>query len=89
MASGKTGSCAGVGWFASSLGYPRSEMVVVTFVRGGNGAAASIVAGEFYRQLLGVATPTSQTVAAAMPDWLKPWARLLPQQGTTAAARKE
>jgi hypothetical protein len=31
----------------------------------------------------------SQTVAAAMPDWLKPWARLLPQQGTTAAARKE
>ena len=65
VASGKTGSCAGVGWFASSLGYPRSEMVVVTFVRGGNGAAASIVAGDFYRQLLGVATPTSQTVAAA------------------------
>ena len=31
----------------------------------------------------------SQTVAAAVPDWLKPWARLLPQQGTTAAARKE
>lgn len=27
--------------------------------------------------------------AAAVPDWLKPWAALLPQQGTTAAARKE
>lgn len=65
VASGKTGSCAGVGWFASSLGYPRSELVVVTFVRGGNGAAASIVAGDFYRQLLGVATPTQQTVAAS------------------------
>jgi penicillin-binding protein 2 len=54
VTSGKTGSCSGVGWFASSLGYPRSEMVVVAFVRGGNGSAASAVAGEFYRSLLGV-----------------------------------
>ena len=30
-----------------------------------------------------------QPTAAAVPDWLKPWAALLPQQGTTAAARKE
>ena len=30
-----------------------------------------------------------QPTAAAVPDWLKPWATLLPQQGTTAAARKE
>ena len=29
-----------------------------------------------------------QTIASAMPDWLKPWAALVPQQGTTAAARK-
>jgi penicillin-binding protein 2 len=65
VATGKTGSCAGVGWFASSLGYPRSELVVVAFVRGGNGAAASVVAGDFYRQLLGVATPTQQTVASS------------------------
>lgn len=65
VASGKTGSCSGVGWFASSLGYPRSEMVVVTFVRGGNGAAASAVAGEFYRSLLGVPPPTSLTLATA------------------------
>lgn len=65
VASGKTGSCSGVGWFASSLGYPRSEMVVVTFVRGGNGAAASAVAAEFYRSLLGVAAPNSTTIAAA------------------------
>lgn len=65
VASGKTGSCAGVGWFASSLGYPRSEMVVVAFVRGGNGAAASAVAGEFYRSLLGVPPPTNPTLATA------------------------
>jgi cell division protein FtsI/penicillin-binding protein 2 len=65
VASGKTGSCSGVGWFASSLGYPRSEMVVVAFVRGGNGAAASAVAGEFYRSLLGVPPQTSPTLATA------------------------
>lgn len=65
VASGKTGSCAGVGWFASSLGYPRSEMVVVAFVRGGNGAAASAVAGEFYRSLLGVPAPTNSSLATA------------------------
>jgi penicillin-binding protein 2 len=65
VATGKTGSCAGVGWFASSLGYPRSEMVVVTFIRGGNGAAASAVGGEFYRALLGVATQNNTSVATA------------------------
>ena len=65
VASGKTGSCSGVGWFASSLGYPRSEMVVVVFVRGGNGAAASAVAGDFYRSLLGVSPITESVVAAA------------------------
>lgn len=65
VASGKTGSCSGVGWFASSLGYPRSEMVVVTFVRGGNGAAASGVAAEFYRALLGVSPEGGSTLATA------------------------
>jgi penicillin-binding protein 2 len=65
VASGKTGSCSGVGWFASSLGYPRSELVVVTFVRGANGAAASAVAAEFYRSLLGVPPANSATLAAA------------------------
>lgn len=65
VATGKTGSCSGVGWFASSLGYPRSEMVVVTLVRGGNGSAASAVAAEFYRALLGVSPPSTQTLASA------------------------
>lgn len=65
VASGKTGSCSGVGWFASSLGYPRSEMVVVTFVRGGNGAAAAAVAGDFYRLLLGVSPSTDAVIAMA------------------------
>jgi cell division protein FtsI/penicillin-binding protein 2 len=65
IASGKTGSCSGIGWFASSLGYPRSELVVVTLVRGGNGSAASSVAGDFYRSLLGVPARTIATVATA------------------------
>lgn len=59
VVSGKTGSCSGVGWFASVLGYPRAEMVVVTLVRGGNGSSASGVAGEFYRTLLGQVPTTT------------------------------
>ncbi len=62
VASGKTGSCSGVGWFASSLGYPRSELVVVALIRGASGSAASGVAAEFYRSLLGV--PTQNTTIA-------------------------
>ncbi len=65
VASGKTGSCAGIGWFASSLGYPRSELVVVTLVRGGNGSAASGVAGQFYRALLRVEPANASTLAVA------------------------
>ena len=65
VASGKTGSCSGVGWFASSLGYPRSELVVVVLVRGGNGSAASGVAGEFYRSLLGVSPQSGNLLATA------------------------
>lgn len=65
VATGKTGSCSGVGWFASSLGYPRSELVVVVLVRGGNGSAASAVGGEFYRALLGVSPQTTTTLAVA------------------------
>jgi len=65
VASGKTGSCSGVGWFASSLGYPRSEMVVVTFVRGGNGSSAAAVAAEFYRALLGVPVQGAAALVAA------------------------
>lgn len=69
VASGKTGSCSGVGWFASSLGYPRSELVVVVLVRGGNGSAASGVAGAFYRSLLGVSAPGGPaTIAAPGPQ---------------------
>jgi len=67
VASGKTGSCSGVGWFASSLGYPRSEMVVVAFVRGSNGAAASGVAGDFYRALLNTDLPLTSSTAVAAP----------------------
>ena len=53
-------------------------------------AVAAIVAAlVFWLSTVTHRSAESQTVAAAMPDWLKPWARLLPQQGTTAAARKE
>ncbi len=65
VASGKTGSCSGVGWFASSLGYPRSELVVVALIRGANGSAASGVAAEFYRSLLGVPPQSTTTIATA------------------------
>lgn len=65
VASGKTGSCSGVGWFASSLGYPRSELVVVVLFRGANGAAAANVAGDFYRALLGVPPPPSTSLTGA------------------------
>jgi len=51
MVAGKTGTCAGVGWFASYAPAERPEVVIVTFVRGGNGHTASAVAGRIYQRL--------------------------------------
>jgi penicillin-binding protein 2 len=51
IVAGKTGTCAGVGWFASYAPADRPELVVVTFVRPGNGHLASAVAGRIYQNL--------------------------------------
>lgn len=58
VVAGKTGSCSGVGWFASFAPAARPELVLVTFVRGGNGSKASALAGRIYRDVFRVATTT-------------------------------
>ena len=49
--AGKTGTCAGVGWFASYAPAERPEIVIVVFVRPGTGHLASTVAGRIYQNL--------------------------------------
>jgi cell division protein FtsI/penicillin-binding protein 2 len=51
IVAGKTGTCAGVGWFASYAPADRPEVVIVTLVRPGNGHAASAVGGRIYQRL--------------------------------------
>jgi penicillin-binding protein 2 len=41
IVAGKTGTCSGVGWFASYAPADRPEVVVVVFVQGGSGHVAS------------------------------------------------
>jgi cell division protein FtsI/penicillin-binding protein 2 len=49
--AGKTGTCAGVGWFASYAPFDRPEIVIVAFTRPGSGHTASAVAGRVYQAL--------------------------------------
>jgi cell division protein FtsI/penicillin-binding protein 2 len=56
VVGGKTGSCSGVGWFASFAPAARPEFVLVTFVNGGNGSRASALAGAIYREVFGAGT---------------------------------
>ena len=51
IVAGKTGTCSGVGWFASYAPADRPEVVVVVFVRPGSGHVASAVAGRIYQYL--------------------------------------
>jgi cell division protein FtsI/penicillin-binding protein 2 len=51
IVAGKTGTCSGLGWFASYAPADRPEVVIVTMVRPGNGHAASAVAGRIYQRL--------------------------------------
>jgi cell division protein FtsI/penicillin-binding protein 2 len=51
IVAGKTGTCSGVGWFASYAPADHPEVVIVTLVRPGNGHAASAVAGRIYQRL--------------------------------------
>ena len=62
--AGKTGTCAGVGWFASYAPADRPEIVTVSFLVPGSGHSASAVGGRMYRDLYGRAAPVRATVPA-------------------------
>jgi len=51
IVAGKTGTCAGVGWFASYAPADKPEVVTVVFTRPGTGHVASAVAGRMYQYL--------------------------------------
>ncbi len=51
VVAGKTGSCSRLGWFASYGPAPKPEIVLVVFVRRGNGHLASAIAGRIYQDL--------------------------------------
>jgi cell division protein FtsI/penicillin-binding protein 2 len=51
VVAGKTGSCSKVGWFASYAPWDRPEVVIVVFMRRGNGHGASTIAGRIYQEL--------------------------------------
>jgi penicillin-binding protein 2 len=57
VVAGKTGTCSGVGWFASYAPADRPEVVVVVFVAGGSGHVASAVGGRIYQNLYKPAVP--------------------------------
>ena len=51
VVAGKTGTCAGLGWFASYAPADKPEMVIVVFLRAATGHQASSVAGRIYQEL--------------------------------------
>ncbi|HEV7501630.1 MAG TPA: penicillin-binding transpeptidase domain-containing protein, partial [Vicinamibacteria bacterium] len=56
--AGKTGTCSGVGWFASYAPADHPEVVIVVFVGPGSGHVASAVGGRIYRNLYKPAAPS-------------------------------
>lgn len=58
VVAGKTGTCSGVGWFASYAPADGPEVVIVVFVRPGSGHVASAVAGRIYQHLYKPAVPS-------------------------------
>ena len=65
LVAGKTGSCSRLGWFASYAPADRPEVVIVVFVRRGNGHLASSIAGKIYQDLYKPQSLTPPTPAAA------------------------
>ena len=65
VVAGKTGSCSQLGWFASYAPAENPEVVIVVFVRRGNGHLASGIAGRIYQDLYKAppAAPPLGTVA--------------------------
>lgn len=51
IVAGKTGTCAGVGWFASYAPADKPEVVIVVFLRPGSGHLASAAGGRIYQEL--------------------------------------
>lgn len=51
LVAGKTGSCSRLGWFASYGPADKPQIVLVVFVRRGNGHTASAIAGRIYQEL--------------------------------------
>lgn len=64
-AAGKTGTCAGLGWFASYAPADHPELVVVVLLRHGSGHRASAVGGRIFRELY--APGSSPTTTAGQP----------------------
>lgn len=58
VVAGKTGTCAGLGWFASYAPADKPEMVMVVFLRSATGHQASSVAGRIYQELYKTLPPT-------------------------------
>jgi penicillin-binding protein 2 len=67
VVAGKTGSCSRLGWFASYLVADKNEMVVVVFLRPGNGHLASTIAGQIYQELYKPAVAGGSAVTTARP----------------------
>jgi penicillin-binding protein 2 len=67
VVAGKTGSCSRLGWFASYVASEQNEMVVVVFLRPGNGHLASTIAGQIYHELYKPAEGGGNAVTAARP----------------------
>ncbi len=65
IVAGKTGSCSRLGWFASYAPADHPDLVVVVFLRWGNGHEASTVAGRIYQELFKPVTAPPTTPAAA------------------------
>jgi cell division protein FtsI/penicillin-binding protein 2 len=59
VVAGKTGSCSQLGWFASYAPADRPELVIVVFMRRGNGHRASVVAGRIYQDLYKGGSPAA------------------------------
>jgi cell division protein FtsI/penicillin-binding protein 2 len=64
LVAGKTGSCSKLGWFASYAPADRPEVVIVVFVRRGNGHLASSIAGRIYQDLYKPRGVTPKATAA-------------------------
>jgi len=68
VVAGKTGSCSKVGWFASYAPADDPEVVIVVFMRWGNGHGASAIAGRIYQELYKTTTVSRPVITPATAD---------------------